>query len=171
MCDSQELNVSQWKVDLVSKYYNPGKDAVEGALQEAEEVAETPIRSPRSLKTMAAAMIHNDSGYGGLENSAGRKSPTQDGKLKMANEKDENDKSTSSSPILDAETVAEMFNRREECGDILARMVEMAAFLLVIVSVILSVFMGSGGDETQLGGKRAAIKFYYDSLELQREIV
>ena len=88
----------------------------------------------------------------------------------MANEKDENDKSTSSSPILNAETVAEMFNRREECGDILARMVEMAAFLLVIVSVILSVFMGSG-DETQLGGKRAAIKFYYDSLELQREIV
>ena len=170
MCDSQELNVSQWKVDCVTKYYNPEKDAGEGALQEAEEVAETPIRSPRSLKTMAAAMIHNDSGYGGLENSAGRKSPTQDGERIMANEKDENDKSTSasSSPILDAETVAEMFNRREECGDILARMVEMAAFLLVIVSVILSVFMGSG-DETQMGGKRAAIKFYYDSLELQRE--
>ena len=168
MCESQEVNVSQWKVDLVSKYFNPEKDAGKGALQDAEGVPETPIRSPRSLKTMAAAMIHNDSGYGGLENSAGRKSPTQDGKLKMANEKDENDKSTSSSPILDAETVAEMFNRREECGDMLARMVEMAAFLLVIVSVILSVFMGSG-DETQLGGKRAAIKFYYDSLELQRE--
>ena len=172
MCESQEVNVSQWKVDLMSKYFNPEKDAGEGSLQEVEKVVETPIRSPRSLKTMAAAMIHNDSGYEGLENSAGRKSPTQDGERIMANEKDENDKSTSSSrsPILNAETVAKMFNRREECGDILARMVEMAAFLLVIVSVILSVFMGSG-DETQLGGKRAAIKFYYDSLELQREIV
>ena len=172
MCESQEVNVSQWKVDLMSKYFYPEKDAGagEGALQEPKEVAETPIRSPRSLKTMAAAMIHNDSGYGGLENSVGRKSPTQDGERIMANEKDENDTSTSSSPILDAETVAEMFNRQEACGDTLARMVEMAAFLLVIVSVILSVFMGSG-DETQLGGKRAAIKFYYDSLELQREIV
>ena len=164
MCESQEVNVSQWK------YFNPEKDAGmgEGALPEAEEVPETPIRSPRSLKTMAAAMIHNDSGYGGLENSAGRKSPIEDGERIMANERDENDESASSSPILDAETVAEMFNRRAESGDILARMVEMAAFLLVIVSAILSVFMGSG-DETALGGKRAAIKFYYDSLELQRE--
>ena len=75
---------------------------------------------------------------------------------------------TSSPPILNAETVAEMFNRRDECEDLLSRMVEMAAFLLVIFSVILSVFMGSA-DQSQLGGKRAAIQFYYDSLELQRE--
>ena len=170
MCDRQEFNVSQWKVDLVSKYFNPEKDAGtgEGALQEAEEVAETPTRSPRSLKTMAAAMIHNDSGYEGLEYSTGRKSLRKDGDYEMAKEKEENDVSTSSSPILNAETVAEMFNRRDECEDLLIRMVEMAAFLLVIFSVILSVFMGSG-DQSQLGGKRAAIQFYYDSLELQRE--
>ena len=103
MCDSQELNVSQWKVDLVSKYYNPGKDAVEGALQEAEEVAETPIRSPRSLKTMAAAMIHNDSGYEGLEYSTGREFRREDENNEMAKEKEENDGFTSSPPILNAE--------------------------------------------------------------------
>ena len=168
MCESQELNVSQWKVDLVSKYFNPEKDAGEGALQEAEEVAETPIRSPRSLKTMAAAMIHNDSGYEGLEYSTGRESRREDGNNKMAKEKEENDGFTSSPPILNAETVAEMFNRRDECEDLLIRMVEMAAFLQVIFSVIFSVFVGST-DESQLGGKRAANQFYYDSLELQRK--
>ena len=102
MCESQEVNVSQWK------YFNPEKDAGmgEGALPEAEEVPETPIRSPRSLKTMAAAMIHNDSCYEGLEYSTGRKSLRKDGNYEIAKEKEENDVSTSSSPILNAETVA-----------------------------------------------------------------
>ena len=107
-------------------------------------------------------MIHNDSGYEGLEYSTGRESRREDVNNEMAKEKEENDGFTSSPPILNAEIVAEMFNRRDECEDLLIRMVEMAAFLLVIFSVIFSVFMGSA-DQSQLGGKRAAIQFYYDS--------
>ena len=56
-----------------------------------------------------------------------------------------------------------MFDCQDECGDRGTRMVEAVAVLLVI----LSVFMGHR-DESNLGRKRAAIQFYYDSLELER---
>ena len=46
-------------------------------------------------------------------------------------------------------------------------MVEAVAVLLVVLSVILFVFMGHG-DESNLGGKTAAIQFYYNSLKLAR---
>ena len=47
------------------------------------------------------------------------------------------------------------------------RMVEAVAALLVVLSVIFFVFMGNG-DESNLGGKTAAIQFYYNSLKLAR---
>ena len=119
------------------------------------------IRSPKSLKKIAASAIHNDSGYEGLETS-GRKSPMGAVKHGMDTRK--------RPPPLDAETVARMFDCHDECGDMRTRMVEAVAVLLVVLSVILSIFMGHG-DETNLGGKRAAIQFYYDSLELERNDV
>ena len=70
-------------------------------------------------------------------------------------------------PPLNAETLARMFNCQDECGDMRTRMVEAVAVLLVVLSVILFVFMGHG-DESNLGGKTAAIQFYYNSLELAR---
>ena len=119
------------------------------------------IRSPKSLKKIAASAIHNDSGYEGLETS-GRKSPMGAVKHGMDTRK--------RPPPLDAETVARMFDCHDECGDMRTRMVEAVAVLLVVFSVILSVLMGHG-DESNLGGKRAAIQFYYDSLELERNDV
>ena len=70
-------------------------------------------------------------------------------------------------PPLNAETLARMFNCQDECGDMRTRLVEAVAVLLVVLSVILFVFMGHG-DESNLGGKTAAIQFYYNSLELAR---
>ena len=121
------------------------------------------IRSPKSskLKKIASSAIHNDSGYEGLEKSD-RKSPMETVKHGMDTRKQP--------PPLNAETVARMFDCQDECGDMRTRMVEAVAVLLVVFSVILSVFMGHG-DETNLGGKRAAIQFYYDSLELERNDV
>ena len=119
------------------------------------------IRSPKSLKKIAASAIHNDSGYEGLDIS-GRKTPM--GAVVM------HGMDTRKRPPLDAQTVARMFNCQDEYGDMRTRMVEAVAVILVVLSVILSVFMGHG-DETNLGGKRAAIQFYYDSLELKRNDV
>ena len=70
-------------------------------------------------------------------------------------------------PPLNAETLARMFNCQDECGDMRTRMVEAVAALLVVLSVIFFVFMGNG-DESNLGGKTAAIQFYYNSLKLAR---
>ena len=119
------------------------------------------IRSPKSLKKIASSAIQNDSGYEGLETSD-RKSPMGAVKHGMDTRK--------RPPPLDAETVARMFDCHDECGDMRTRMVEAVAVLLVVLSVILSIFIGHG-DETNLGGKRAAIQFYYDSLELERNDV
>ena len=119
------------------------------------------IRSPKSskLKKIASSAIHNDSGYEGLE-KADRKLPMETVKHGMDTRKQP--------PPLNAETVARMFDCQDEFGDTRTRVA--VAVLLVVLSVILSVFMGHG-DDTNLGGKRAAIQFYYDSLELKRNDV
>ena len=70
-------------------------------------------------------------------------------------------------PPLNAERAARMFDCQDECRDMRTRMMEEVAVLLVVLSVILSVFIGHG-DESNLGGKTAAIQFYYNSLELAR---
>ena len=186
MCDNQnqETKFSQWKLDLMSRYFKKKKiesvDVFEKSVSlktidvdedfesvyydneiDDETVEYEIIRSPKSLKKIAASAIHNDSGYEGLETS-GSKSPV--GAVKYGMDTRERP------PPLDAETVARMFDCQDECGDMRTRMVEAVAVLLVVFSVILSVFMGHG-DETNLGGKRAAIQFYYDSLELERNDV
>ena len=184
MCDNQnqETKFSQWKLDLMSRYFknNKERDSVdvpeksvslktidvdedfESVYYDNEIDDETVeyeiIRSPKSLKKIASSAIQNDSGYEGLETS-GRKSPMGAVKHGMDTRK--------RPPPLDAETVARMFDCHDECGDMRTRMVEAVAVLLVVFSVILSVLMGHG-DESNLGGKRAAIQFYYDSLEFER---
>ena len=186
MCDNQnqETKISQWKLDLMSNYFkneervsmNVPKKSVSLKTIDVDEDFESVyydneiddetveyeiIRSPKSLKKIAASAIHNDSGYEGLETS-GRKSPMGAVKHGMDTRK--------RPPPLDAETLARMFNCQDECWDMRTRMVEAVAVLLVVLSVILSIFIGHG-DETNLGGKRAAIQFYYDSLELERNDV
>ena len=183
MCDyqNQETKFSQWKLDLMSNYFkneervsmNVPKKSVSLKTIDVDEDFESVyydneiddetveyeiIRSPKSLKKIAASAIHNDSGYEGLETS-GRKSPMGAVKHGMDTRK--------RPPPLDAETVARMFDCHDKCGDMRTRMVEAVAVLLMVFSVILSVLMGHG-DESNLGGKRAAIQFYYDSLELER---
>ena len=54
-------------------------------------------------------------------------------------------------PPLNAETVARMFDCQDECRDMRTRMVEAVSVLLLVLSVILSVFMGHG--HVQSGGQ------------------
>ena len=110
------------------------------------------IRSPKSLKLrkILSSAIHNDSGYEGLE-KADRKLPMETVKHGMDTRKQP--------PPLNAETVARMFDCKDECRDMRTRMMEEVAVLLVVLSVNLSVFMGHG--HVQSEGKRAAIQFYY----------
>ena len=103
------------------------------------------IQSSKSLRKIASSAIHNDSGYEGLETS-GWKSPMES----MA--------WTHVSGLLHS-TRRHWRHEDQDGGG--------GAVLLVVLSVILFVFMGHG-DESNRGGKTAAIQFYYNSLELAR---
>ena len=136
----------------------------------ADKPEEEPeCRTPPSLKTIAAAVVHNDSGYEGNDDS-GKKSQLSfsfDKSKLLDHFSEEEDRQ---STILDDDkSFTALFDKHTE-DDYSTVLVEFVMMMIVFASVGYMIFMGDldgdlGEDSTKLGGKRAAIQFYYDSLE------
>eukprot|EP00088_Acartia_fossae_P036600 TRINITY_DN37807_c0_g1_i1.p1 TRINITY_DN37807_c0_g1~~TRINITY_DN37807_c0_g1_i1.p1 ORF type:complete len:206 (-),score=59.34 TRINITY_DN37807_c0_g1_i1:129-746(-) len=128
------------------------------------------VSSPQSLKKLAINCLNNnDSGY--EEVDSGRKPMNKehinDINTKLADLQLNLDQSgLNESSNEDSRSIAALFDRHEEFY--FAQWVEMVMMFMVCISIIVMVFMGSNNDETSLGGKKAAIKFYYDSLNMGR---
>ena len=127
--------------------------------------------TPPSLKTIAAAAVHNDSGYEGNDSS---KKLTEDSfnfvKRKLLDDfSEEEDLSLTALDDANAKSFTALFDRHAD-EDYSNMLVEFVMMMIVFASICYMIFMGDleGGleeDSSRLGGKRAAIKFYYDSLE------
>lgn len=130
---------------------------------------EPECRTPPSLKTIAAAAVHNDSGYEGNDSTKKSKEVSFDfDKCKLLDDFSE-EEDLQSTVLLDNKTFSSIFDKHTE-EDFSTVLVEFVMMMIVFASVCYMIFMGDlegdyGEDSSRLGGKRAAIKFYYDSLE------
>ena len=113
------------------------------------------IKTPKSLKELAsqASMnLSNDSGYEGVDSSLKIRKKLE---FSLSEEKQEQEERT--------EFRAEKGEEEEEGNSFLASVLEILKMYVVVVSLLYMVYMSEttvGGD---LGGKKAAIQFYYDS--------
>jgi len=186
-----KVAVPKWKMELMSEYFKDYKYE-EGPSSEIHQKRKTIsvdqefvntiydqdfenyvdadrdhcLKSPPTLKKMAAAAaVHNDSGYEGFdsnkkaqqdlvsqeESSCSKPIPIR------AEDEDDSEELRSIAPLLD------------KCSNSfsLVQFVEMTMVLVVIFSILSMIFMGDGHEAgARLGGKKAAIQFYYDSLNM-----
>ena len=111
------------------------------------------IKTPKSLKELAsqASMnLSNDSGYEGVDSSLKIRK-----KLEFSLSEEKQEERT--------EFRAEKGEEEEEGNSFLASVLEILKMYVVVVSLLYMVYMSEttvGGD---LGGKKAAIQFYYES--------
>jgi len=137
-----------------------------------KSVDEPECRTPPSLKTIAAAAVHNDSGYEGNDSNKKSKEVSFDFdkiKRKLLDDFSEEEDLQSTVLLEDNKSFSAIFDKHTE-EDFSTVLVEFVMMMIVFASVCYMIFMGDlegdyGEDSSRLGGKRAAIKFYYDSLE------
>ena len=152
--------IPKWKVDLVEEYFKQGKVSHDDTDTEFESIfsssfiasyngdeafnkgTASPAQSPQSLKELASqATGVNDSGY------EGQNSDVKPRKVLKFKE-----------PKMEEEKVEEM-----EGGGILGSVLEYLKVYVVVASLLFMVYMTDSSAGTgSVGGKKAAIQFYYD---------
>merc|ERR1711915_486748 len=149
---------------FVDKLYDQDFEIVDG-----EVVDET--QSPQSLKNIAAAAVQDDSGYIGCESKSNKK-------MELSELLDDFDTEENAFPILTSKDLGadiEVESTELRCfASLLDRFaftfslapyVEMLMMIVVLSSTLFMIFMGDKNEDgTKLRGKKAAIQFYYDSL-------
>jgi len=151
--------------DFVDNLYDQDFEIVDD-----EVVDET--QSPQSLKKIAAAAVQNDSGYIGCESN---KKTEQSELLDF-------DMEENACPILTSKDLGadiEVESTELRCfASLLDRIassfsltsyVEMLMMIVVVSSSLFMIFIGDINEVgTMLSGKKAAIQFYYDSLNKEQ---
>jgi len=154
--------------DFVDNLYDQDFEIVDD-----EVVDET--QSPQSLKKIAAAAVQNDSGYIGCESS--KKTEQSELLDDFDMDMEENDSPILTSKDLGADIEVESTELR--CfASLLDRIassfsltsyVEMLMMIVVVSSSLFMIFIGDKNEGgTMLSGKKAAIQFYYDSLNKEQ---
>jgi len=146
-------------------------------------IGEDVTHSPLSLKKIAAAVVQNDSGYTGsptrcdsgekadhssvedyfqLEENVCPILPSSKVLVSENANEDKTEEVRSFAPLLDRCAYDYSFS--------MAPLVELLTILVVVFSILFMVYMGDTTKEvgTRLSGKRAAIQFYYDSINKNR---
>ena len=113
------------------------------------------IKTPRSLKELAsqASMnLSNDSGYEGVDSGLKIRKKLE---FSLTEEKKKQEERT--------EYSAENGEEEEEGNSFLTSVLEILKMYVVVVSLLYMVYMSETSVGGDLGGKKAAIQFYYDS--------
>ena len=181
----EAVNIPEWKVALVKKHFqqeekkttNSVSSAGDAGIEEdfenifsksfvenynaddafsVETVDNDPdvLKTPRSLKELAsnASMsLSNDSGYEGVDSGLKIRR-----KLEFSfTEKEKQEEMT--------EDRVEKESGEVEDNSFLGSMLEILKMYVVVVSLLYMVYMSETSVGGDLGGKKAAIQFYYDS--------
>ena len=176
------VNIPDWKVKLVKKYFQQeeknrvsssgevdieeefehifsqsfienynGDDAISvETLDNDPDVLKTP-RSLKELASNASMSLSNDSGYEGVDSGLKIRR-----KLEFSfTEKEKQEEMT--------EDRVEKESGEVEDNSFLGSMLEILKMYVVVVSLLYMVYMSETAVGGDLGGKKAAIQFYYDS--------
>ena len=176
------VNIPDWKVKLVKKYFQQeeknrvsssgevdieeefehifsqsfienynGDDAISvETLDNDPDVLKTP-RSLKELASNASMSLSNDSGYEGVDSGLKIRR-----KLEFSfTEKEKQEEMT--------EDRVEKESGEVEDNSFLGSMLEILKMYVVVVSLLYMVYMSETSVGGDLGGKKAAIQFYYDS--------
>ena len=186
--EAVNVNIPEWKVSLAKKYFKQEEkntttrvsSASEAGIEEefensfsqsfienyngddafsVETLDNDPdvLKTPRSLKELAsnASMsLSNDSGYEGVDSGLKIRR-----KLEFSfTEKEKQEEMT--------EDRVEKESGEVEDNSFLGSMLEILKMYVVVVSLLYMVYMSETSVGGDLGGKKAAIQFYYDSQQL-----
>ena len=188
MSVKEAVNVPEWKAALVKKYFQQEEkktttatESVESADEEhfenifsqsfvenynaddtfsMETLDNDPdvLKTPRSLKELASKAslnLSNDSGYEGVDSGL---------KQRKNLEGSFTEEETHASPLLKRR--AEKEEEEEEDNNFLSSILDILKMYVVVVSLLYMVYMSETAVGGDLGGKKAAIKFYYDRQQL-----
>ena len=118
------------------------------------------LKTPRSLKELASKAstmnISNDSGYEGVDSGL---------KQRKNLESSFTEEETHASPLLKKR--AEKKEEEEEDNNFLSSILDILKMYVVVASILYMVYMSETSAGGDLGGKKAAIKFYYDRHQQQ----
>ena len=172
----EAVNMPQWKIDLVRKHFKQDRAAEEDKVVDGNDIdAEfesifsssfienynpdeafskelDPVpNSPQSLKELASlASSFNDSGYEGQHSGV-----KQRGSIKPQEALVEEEESG----ILES-------GDEEEDNTLFASLLELLKLYMVVMGLLYMLYMtDSYSTDEQVGGKKAAIKFYYDRVQ------
>ena len=171
MSVKEAIDIPTWKVALVKKYFQQeGKNttasiSVESAADaDIEEDFENifsqdndpvGLKTPRSLKELASKAstmnISNDSGYEGVDSGL---------KQRKNLEGSFTEEETNASPLLKRRSEKE--EEEEEDSNFLSSILDILKMYVVVASLLYMVYMSETSAGGDLGGKKAAIQFYYD---------
>ena len=185
MSVKEAVNVPEWKAALVKKYFQQEEkktttvtESVGSADEEnfenifsqsfvenynaddafsMETLDNDPdvLKTPRSLKELASKAstmnISNDSGYEGVDSGL---------KQRKNLEGSFTEEETNASPLLKRRSEKE--EEEEEDSNFLSSILDILKMYVVVVSLLYMVYMSETSAGGDLGGKKAAIQFYYD---------
>ena len=169
------VNIPDWKVKLVKKYFqqeeknrvsSSGEVDIEEEFEhifsqsfsvETLDYDPDVLKTPRSLKELAsnASMsLSNDSGYEGVDSGLKIRR-----KLEFSFTEEEKQEERTEDRV-------EKESGEVEDNSFLGSMLEILKMYVVVVSLLYMVYMSETSVGGDLGGKKAAIQFYYDSQQL-----
>ena len=191
MSVKEAVNVPEWKAALVKKYFQQEEKKTTTATESVESADEEHfenifsqsfvenfnaddafsmetldndsdvLKTPRSLKELASKVsamnISNDSGYEGAD--SGLKQGRNLGVFFTEEERYE-------SPLLKKRPEFRAEKEEEDGNNILSSILEILKMYVMVASLLYMVYMSETAVGEDLGGKKAAIKFYYDKQQL-----
>ena len=200
MSVKEAVNIPEWKVALVRKYFQQVEkknttasksvgsasdadieeefenifsqsfienyNADDAFSVESQDNDQDVLKTPRSLKELASKAsvmnMSNDSGYEGVDSGLKKRK-----NLEVAFTEEEGH----ASPLLKQEMRTEKYRaeKEEEEGEennFISSILEILKMYVVVASLLYMVYMSETAVGGDLGGKKAAIKFYYDRQQL-----
>ena len=178
MSVKEVIDIPTWKVALVKKYFRQEEkknstarisvgSAADADIEEdfenifSQDNDPDGLKTPRSLKELASKAsvmnISNDSGYEGAD--SGLKQRKTLGVFFTEEERHE-------SPLLKKRSEFRAEKEEEGGNNILSSILEILKMYVVVASLLYMVYMSETAVGEDLGGKKAAIKFYYDRQQL-----
>ena len=185
MSVKEAVNVPEWKAALVKKYFQQEEKKTTTATESVGSADEENfenifsqsfvenynaddafsmetldndsdvLKTPRSLKELASKAstmnISNDSGYEGVDSGL---------KQRKNLEGSFTEEETDAIPLLKRR--AEKEEEEEEDNNFLSSILDILKMYVVVASLLYMVYMSETSAGGDLGGKKAAIQFYYD---------
>ena len=193
MSVKEAVNIPEWKVALVRKYFQQVEkknttasksvdsasdadieeefenifsqsfienyNADDGFSVESPDNDQDVLKTPRSLKELASKAsvmnMSNDSGYEGVDSGLKKRK-----NLGVSFTEEEGH----ASPLLKQEMRTE--EEEGEENNFISSILEILKMYVVVASLLYMVYMSETAVGGDLGGKKAAIKFYYDRQQL-----